>query len=50
MARALGELISRVQATPCFPFFVNYADIVARACSRMCGEPVCLRKACLIRM
>jgi aminoglycoside phosphotransferase (APT) family kinase protein len=30
LARALGELISRVQATPCFPFFVNYADIVAR--------------------
>jgi aminoglycoside phosphotransferase (APT) family kinase protein len=30
LARALGELISRVQATPCFPFFVNYPDIVAR--------------------
>jgi aminoglycoside phosphotransferase (APT) family kinase protein len=30
LARALGELISRVQATPPFPFFVNYPDIVAR--------------------
>jgi hypothetical protein len=30
LARALGELISRVQATACFPFFVNYPDIVAR--------------------
>jgi aminoglycoside phosphotransferase (APT) family kinase protein len=30
LARALGELISRVQATPAFPAFVNYPDIVAR--------------------
>ena len=30
LARALGELLSRVQATPPFPFFVNYPDIVAR--------------------
>jgi aminoglycoside phosphotransferase (APT) family kinase protein len=30
LAQALGKLLSRVQATPCFPFFVNYPDIVAR--------------------
>jgi aminoglycoside phosphotransferase (APT) family kinase protein len=30
LARALGELLSRVQATPVFPYFVNYPDIVAR--------------------
>jgi aminoglycoside phosphotransferase (APT) family kinase protein len=30
LAQALGELLSRVQATPTFPFFVNYPDIVAR--------------------
>jgi aminoglycoside phosphotransferase (APT) family kinase protein len=30
LARALGELIARVQATPAFPAFVNYPDIVAR--------------------
>jgi aminoglycoside phosphotransferase (APT) family kinase protein len=30
VAQALGELLSRVQATPTFPFFVNYPDIVAR--------------------
>ena len=30
LAQALGELFSRVQATPVFPFFVNYSDIVAR--------------------
>jgi aminoglycoside phosphotransferase (APT) family kinase protein len=30
LARALGELLSRVQATPAFPYFVNYPDIVAR--------------------
>lgn len=30
LARALGELLSRVQATPIFPVFVNYPDIVAR--------------------
>ncbi len=30
LARALGELISRVQATPAFPAFVDYPDIVAR--------------------
>lgn len=30
LAQALGELISRVQATPVFPSFVHYPDIVAR--------------------
>ncbi len=30
LARALGDLLSRVQATPVFPYFVNYPDIVAR--------------------
>jgi aminoglycoside phosphotransferase (APT) family kinase protein len=30
LAQALGELLSRVQATPTFPFFVNYPDIAAR--------------------
>jgi len=30
LAQALGELLSRVQATPAFPSFVNYPDIVAR--------------------
>lgn len=30
LARALGELLARVQATPVFPYFVEYPDIVAR--------------------
>ena len=30
LAQALGELLSRVQATPLFPPFVSYPDIVAR--------------------
>jgi aminoglycoside phosphotransferase (APT) family kinase protein len=30
LAQALGEMFSRVQATPVFPYYVNYADIVAR--------------------
>jgi aminoglycoside phosphotransferase (APT) family kinase protein len=30
LAQALGELLSRVQATPVFPQFVNYPDIVGR--------------------
>jgi aminoglycoside phosphotransferase (APT) family kinase protein len=30
LAQALGALLSRVQATPVFPIFVNYPDIVAR--------------------
>jgi len=30
LAQALGELFSRLQATAVFPYYVNYADIVAR--------------------
>ena len=30
LAQALGELFSRVQGTPVFPYYVNYGDIVAR--------------------
>jgi aminoglycoside phosphotransferase (APT) family kinase protein len=30
LTQALGEMFSRVQATPVFPYYVNYADIVAR--------------------
>ena len=30
LAQALGELIARVQATPVFPSFVHYPDIVTR--------------------
>jgi len=30
LARALGELLARVQATQVFPYFVEYPDIVAR--------------------
>jgi aminoglycoside phosphotransferase (APT) family kinase protein len=30
LALAMGELLGRVQATPVFPNFVNYPDIVAR--------------------
>jgi hypothetical protein len=30
LAQALGELFSRMQATAVFPYYVNYADIVAR--------------------
>ncbi|MBA2398904.1 MAG: phosphotransferase [Bradyrhizobium sp.] len=30
LAQALGELFSRVQATPVFPYYVNYGDIVTR--------------------
>jgi aminoglycoside phosphotransferase (APT) family kinase protein len=30
LAQALGALLARVQATPMFPHFVNYPDIVAR--------------------
>ena len=30
LAKALGELLSRLQATPVFPSFVNYPDIVVR--------------------
>lgn len=30
LAQALGDIFARVQATRVFPYFVNYADIVAR--------------------
>lgn len=30
LAQALGELLGRLQATPVFPRFVDYPDIVAR--------------------
>lgn len=30
LAHALGELLRRLQATPAFPYFVDYPDIVAR--------------------
>jgi hypothetical protein len=30
LARALGELLKRVQDTPLFPYFIDYPDIVAR--------------------
>ena len=34
--QALGELLSRVQAAPVFPYFVNYPDIVARLFTHVC--------------
>lgn len=36
LAQALGELLSRVQATPVFPYFVNYPDLVARLFAHVC--------------
>jgi hypothetical protein len=43
LAQALGELLSRVQATPVFPTFVNYPDIVTRLFAHVrrsfCGRP-----------
>lgn len=36
LARALGELLWRVQATAMFPKFVNYPDIVARLWAHVC--------------
>jgi aminoglycoside phosphotransferase (APT) family kinase protein len=36
MAQALGELLSRVQATPVFPCFANYPDIVGRLFAHVC--------------
>src|SRR4051794_35672741 len=36
LSKALGELLSRVQATPVFPFFVNYPDIVTRLFGHVC--------------
>ncbi len=36
LAQALGELLSRVQAMPVFPYFVDYPDIVARLFAHVC--------------
>ena len=36
LARAVGELLRRVQATPVFPRFVDYPDIVARLWTHVC--------------
>ncbi|WP_157817195.1 phosphotransferase [Bradyrhizobium sp. SK17] len=36
LARALGELLARLQATPTFPAFVRYPDIVARLWAHVC--------------
>lgn len=36
LAQAFGELLSRVQAMPMFPYFVNYPDIVARLFAHVC--------------
>ena len=50
LAQALGELLSRVQATPVFPTTSSTMPTSSRACSRMCAGPVCLPPACLMRM
>src|SRR5437016_5185733 len=36
LARALGALLQRLQATPVFPHFVHYPDIVARLWAHVC--------------
>ncbi len=36
LAQALGEMLGRVQATPPFPRFVEYPDIVARLWAHVC--------------
>lgn len=36
LATALGELLARLQATPTFPAFVRYPDIVARLWAHVC--------------
>jgi len=36
LARALGDMVRRLQATPRFPSFVEYPDIVARLWSHVC--------------
>lgn len=36
LARALGEMLQRLQATPLFPRFVDYPDIVARLFAHVC--------------
>jgi aminoglycoside phosphotransferase (APT) family kinase protein len=36
LARTLGELLGRLQATPLFPYFVDYPAIVARLWAHVC--------------
>src|SRR5205085_2426022 len=36
LVQALGGLLARVQATPVFPYFVNYPEIVARLFAHVC--------------
>ena len=36
LTKALGELLARLQATPTFPAFVRYPDIVARLWAHVC--------------
>jgi aminoglycoside phosphotransferase (APT) family kinase protein len=36
LVQALGELVGRVQATPLFPRFVNYPELVARLWAHVC--------------
>jgi aminoglycoside phosphotransferase (APT) family kinase protein len=36
LARALGDLLARLQRTPLFPHFVQYPDIVARLWAHVC--------------
>jgi Phosphotransferase enzyme family len=36
LAQAMGELLGRVQATPSFPYFVEYPDIVGRLWAYVC--------------
>ena len=50
LAQALGELFSRGSRPPRpFPITSTMATS-SRACLRMCGGPVCLPPACLMRM
>jgi hypothetical protein len=48
-ARALGELLARVQATQVFPYFVEYPDS-SPGCLHMCAEPDFLPAACSINI
>jgi len=36
LTQALGELLARLQATPTFPYFVRYPDIVGRLWAHVC--------------
>jgi hypothetical protein len=45
LAQALGELFSRVQATPAFPYYVDYADIGATVRPCAPNRSVCCRPA-----